>query len=175
MSDFQVKYVGDLRVISFEGAHARGINADMYWSRDCYGRYWEDYAFIVPRFRPEYPSVQEFSDSSLEYLLGLMWPQGLPELLAEKLKNGKVAVFESHAAQYEDIGWAASVDDGLVPVRDLVEWYLRLKYDCIVIATCNPDREDLTPVNCLLTYPLGILGPDQSEFEMRILEKVNLS
>src|SRR3989344_1812898 len=110
--DFEVVEFGGLRIIKCPGASAQSVsNADFYMTRERYGESWSDYATQVPRFRPAYPSPAEFGDESLDQVLSVAWPNGIPEDIAALLSGSRVAVFDGHGNSYEGIGWGAHIEE----------------------------------------------------------------
>lgn len=165
--DFEVVEFSGLNLIRFRGARASSITADVYWTKEIYGKHWGFYATEVPRFHPEYPTPQEFGDEVLEDILHRMWPAGLPADVSNLLKKTKVAAFEGHGNQDGTMGWYAHIHDGkCIPVRELIEYFDFSGYETVLFGVCNPERSGLEPQRGSVVYPLGDFGRDTAAFEM---------
>ncbi|MBI2580935.1 hypothetical protein HYV85_03965 [Candidatus Woesearchaeota archaeon] len=165
--DFEVIELNGLKLIRFRGATAKSINSDVYWTQEIYCKYWGDYATQVPRFRPEYPTPQEFADESLEYILHRMWPKGLHGDVSDLLQKARVVAFEGHGNQNDEMGWYAHIHDGeCIPVRELLNHFNSSGYETVLFGVCNPEKSHLEPQRGSVIYPLGDFGIEPNDFEI---------
>ncbi len=165
--DPEIIEIRGLRLIRYCDAAAQSLRADLYLTREMYGRYWGDYATQVPRFRPQYPTQAEFANEAFEYILASAWPNGLPEDVRDLMSKTRVCAFNGHGNQYDDIGWGAHIQDGKrLPIRALLDHYQSSGYETMFFAVCNPNREHLEPQRSSVIYPVGMFGINPDDFEM---------
>ena len=165
VKDFEVVKFSGLGLIRYRDARSGIFTVNLYQTPEVNGGFCEKYTLEVPQFRPEYPTSPEFTGESLDYLLELAWPNGLPEDVKDLMSQEKVCVFNGHGYQYEDIGWGVHIHNGgRIPVQKVFNEYLR-KYNTVLFAVCNPASQHLDPENRSVIYPLGNLSEEHA-FEM---------
>lgn len=143
----------------------RALKADIYLSPEMFGRLEAGYACMVPRFRPQWPTPQEFADEALNDVVRRGWTKGqIPQEVRDLLATTRVAVLSAHGNIHPKKGWYAHIERGIrIPVQTLVEKHL-LGYETIILGVCNPTGESILPIRGTVIYPVSSFGiPDETE------------
>ncbi len=169
---FEVVRFDRARIIKYSEASYpkdRSLKADIFLSREMFGSLEADYAQIVPRFRPQWPTDEEFADEALEDVLNRGWVGGdIPQEVRDLLTTTKVAVLSAHGNTHPKKGWYAHVERGIrIPIQRLVEKHLA-NYETIIFGVCNPTGEDVSPIRGAIIYPNANFGvPGEAEMIIR--------
>ena len=174
--DFQVVEIGGAPILRYDNATANSVHADVYLTNEIYDKMCGDYATQVPRFRPNWPTPEEFANEALGYVLDLGWTNGLSVDVRDLLVGSRVALFNGHGNHYNDIGWGTHLYDGkLIPMAQLLDHYQISGYETILFAVCNPEADHLDPRKGAVIYPVGNFGIDPDEFKMVVRRNHSLT
>jgi len=165
--DFETFEIEGLELIRYSDSTALSIIVDLFLTLEKYGEYWQNYGTQIEKLRSDWPTPSEFANESLEYILKVGWPYGLPEDVRGLMSKTRACVFEGHGYQYDDIGWGAHFNNRKrMSVSKLLTDYNSLGYETVMFAVCNPNREHLEPQRGSVIYPVGNFGIEYKEFEM---------
>jgi len=165
--EFQIVKVFGLPIFKYEGANTGHIVADLYLTQDILGRLEGEYAQAVPRFRANWPTPQEFANESLDGILSMAWPGGVPSDAQSLLSAERTCVFDSHGNHYEEGGWGAHIgSDVIIPIPALLDYFHSSGYCAVLITTCNPEKMHLEPRIGSVIYPIGLFGRATGKFKM---------
>lgn len=147
----------------------RTLKADIYLSPEMFGNIEADYACIVPRFRPQWPTEEEFADEALEDVVRRGWVGGqIPQEVRDLLATTRTAVLSAHGNTHPKKGWYAYIEKNVrIPIQTLVEKHLS-GYETIIFGVCNPTGERVLPVRGTVIYPASLFGiPGGTEMIIR--------
>lgn len=159
---FEVVRFNRARILKYSEARLpqdRTLKADVYLSPEMFGSLEADYATMVPRFRPQWPTPQEFADEALADTVCRGWAGGeIPREVRDLLANTKTAVLSAHGNTHPKKGWYAYIERGIrIPVQTLIEKHFS-DYETIILGVCNPTGERILSTRRTVIYPALFFG-----------------